>query len=428
MISTSVSVWAQQEEDQCHIKPTDIVTLEAPDFKSPVITEFSYKLAGIQNVIDADFAHAAKNKTNQNYILLGNYKNSDNIEFPFLAQLDQKGKVIWHVHETGKYPYQAVDLLKNKYGYVVLGNVNKPGAGRGFYVTQYDRNGKRLRQTPFFTAGDNSYAKAIDFTRDKKGYLVAIDRVDKNDKKSATIFRVNLDGFSPWDKKYALDQDTIFENIQRLQKGSQTGHIITGSIEKADGRYAGWLFNLKNEGSAGWQKEYIRGVNASLHQSIQLSDEGYLLAGQTQSFFGDKKSAWVMKVDRNGKPVWQRFYTGSYDYNIRDMSLGKNGLISVLMAAQPFEGKENKKSHLRLLMLSPRGNLLYNDSFKGADKSFVSKLLKGSSGEHVFIGMKQYVPPKDIQEAQGIKPINEGWILFAPAFENYTDRCVLTKE
>ncbi len=414
--------------DQCEITPTQIITLEDPEFKTPIIAEASYKLAGIDNVIDADFGHVRQNSKEKSYVLLGNYKNTASQSFPFLAHLTHKGQIIWHVHEKSQYPHQAVDLLKNKYGYLVLGNIEQPGKGRGFYVAQYDRNGKRLRRTPFFTPGYNSFAKSIDFTRDKKGYLVAVDRIDSKGKKSATAYQVNIDGFSPWDKKYALDHDTIFENILRLPQTLERGHIVTGSIEKEDGRYAGWLFNLREDGKAGWQKEYVRGVNASLNHTIALDDGGYLVAGHTQSFFGDKRSAWIMKVRANAAPLWQRFYTGNHDYHVRGLRRDENGLISILMEGRAIKNKKQSKAHLRLLTLSPRGDVLYKDSFKGADKLFANQFLKGPSGEHVIIGMKQFIPPANIEEARNIAPINEGWILFSPAFENYTDPCVPTKE
>jgi len=416
------------DADQCTIEKTKIVTLDEPEFKSPIIMESSYKLAGITNIVDFEVAYSLKSEERRNYIVLGNFSKSEgeakksSRTYPFLTKFNHKGEVIWDVHENHKNDLEAIGLLKNKFGYVVLGNIMDKTKGRGFYLTQYDAKGKKLRHMPFYIAGANAYAKNFDFTRDGKGYLISIDRVSRKNKRDATVYRVDIDGFSPWDKKYDLEGDTAFENIQRLSVG---GHIVTGSVEQEDGRVAAWLFNLRAEGNAGWQKSYLRGLNASLHQSVELKNGGLLVVGHTQSFYGDKKSAWVMQVDRNASPIWQRFYTGAYDFHIKDVRIDDNNLTSILMDAQPFYKKGEtqtvkRKGHVRLLTLSPRGDLLYHDSFQGGDNAYATRLLTGETMEHTIMAMKQYLPPKGIEDAT---PINEGWLFFAPSFADYADPC-----
>lgn len=423
--------WAQESKsnDKCEITKTEIITLEEPEYKSPIIMQSLYKLEGIKNITDFDFAYKKEKSTTQNFIVLGNFSKSDNskLTYPFLTSFNHKGEVIWDVHENNKNGMEAVKLLKNKFGYVVLGNITHPTKGRGFYVAQYDVNGKRLRQTPFYIAGYNAYAKSIDFTRDGKGYLVSVDRVSRNDKREATVYRVDVGGFSPWDKKFALEGDTVFENIQMLK---EKGHIVTGSVEQEDGRMAAWLFNLREQEGSGWQKTYLRGVNAYLHQAIALKKGGFLVAGYMQSSYGDKKTAWVMEVGKNAAPVWQRFYTGNYDYNIKDMHIDQNGLITILLDAQPFvkkgvEDTVKRKGHIRLLTLSPRGDILYKDSFSGGDNAFATRMLRGESTEHIIMGMKQYLPPKDMFD---MPPINEGWLFFVPSFADYVDPCVAARK
>jgi hypothetical protein len=410
--------------DKCELTETKIVELGEPEFKTPIIMQSLYKLEGIKNIVDFDFSHK-KEGTKQNFIVLGNFSQSDNPnqKYPFLTNMGQNGEIIWDVHENNQNKLEAIKLLKNKFGYVVLGNIVHPRKGRGFYLTQYDKNGKRLKHAPFYIPGYNAFAKNLSFTRDGKGYLVSIDRVSNEDKHEATIYRINIDGFSPWDRRYALEGDTVFENIQRLSNGT---HLLTGSVEQEDGRVAAWLFNMREKGGASWQKTYLRGLNASLHQAIELKNGSFLLAGYTQSFYGDKKSAWIMKVGANTVPSWQRFYTGPYDFNIKDMHIDDNNLISVLLDAQPFLKKGEseavkRKGHLRLLTLSPRGDLLYKDSFEGGDNAFATRLLKGESTEHIVMAMKQYLPPK---EMEGVPPINEGWLFFVPSFADYVDPCV----
>jgi len=137
-----------------------------------------------------------------------------------------------------------------------------------------------------------------------------------------------------------------------------------------------------------------------------------------------------MKVSPKAGPVWQRFYTGNYDYNIKDLHVDSNNLITVLIDAQPFmkeseKPKANEKGHLRLLTLSPRGEVLYKDSFKGGDNAFATKLLRGDNTEHVIMAMKQYKPPEEMKD---MDPINEGWLIFSPSFVDYRDPCLPPEE
>lgn len=432
LIFYTFPVYAVEDKnaEECSVKPTEIIELPEPDFKAPIIMQSFYKLAGIKDIVGTDFAHAAKDNPSESYVVLGNFTKSDDskLTYPFLTNMDQKGRVIWDVHENSQYPLVAVKLLKNKFGYVVLGNIHHPTKGRGFYLAQYSKIGKRIRQTPFYIPGYNAFAKSLTDTYDGKGYLVAIDRISRVGKKEATVYRVDADGFSPWDKKYPMEKSSIFENIQLTP---YRDYIITGAAEQEDGRYAAWLLNLEEVNNSGWQKTYLRGVYASLHQAIPLKNGSYLVVGETQSFFGDKKSAWVMNVGANSVPIWQKFFTGEYDYNIKDIHVDQNNLISVLMDAQPFykKGKRDdvkRKGHIRLLTLSPRGDVLYKDSFEGADNAYAIKLLRGEGTEHVILGMRQYLPPIDMLEK--MSPINEGWLFFVPSFSDYVDPCTVKEK
>ncbi|MEE9584961.1 MAG: hypothetical protein V3W51_05715 [Candidatus Brocadiales bacterium] len=100
-----------------------------------------------------------------------------------------------------------------------------------------------------------------------------------------------------------------------MQQTGDGGYIVTGetrSFGAGEGDF--WVLKLRPDGTVEWQKTY-GGVDSDRPFSIQQAgDGGYIVAGETWSFYAGEGDAWVLKLEPDGTVEWQKTYGGgSYD-------------------------------------------------------------------------------------------------------------------
>ena len=61
-----------------------------------------------------------------------------------------------------------------------------------------------------------------------------------------------------------------------------------------------------------WAKTYGGTSDDSANSVQQTKDNGYIVAGSTQSFGAGSEDVWVMKLDSSGPMQWQKTYGGIY--------------------------------------------------------------------------------------------------------------------
>jgi outer membrane protein assembly factor BamB len=193
-------------------------------------------------------------------------------------------------------------------GYAMVGYTDSIGASRDFCLVKYDSDGNFLwyktydhlsslhRDAAYSivqTARDGGYAMAgqtvLGTSDEPYGWFVKTD--------SAGNIEYSADGISG---------DCVYSLVQTSDRG-YTGYTIAGASNgdfwlarppHAPGEWGEWY---RTYGGAGTDEGYcIR----------QLSDGGYVAAGQTASYGDGSDDFWVIRTDSLGNMVWNK--TGGY--------------------------------------------------------------------------------------------------------------------
>lgn len=114
------------------------------------------------------------------------------------------------------------------------------------------------------------------------------------------------------------DHGYLVAGSTKSNNGDLTAHY--GSTDSSDA----WLVKLDAQGNIAWQRNYGGTGNDEFSQVITTSDQQYIAIGTTNSVNnGDvagfhpssggtqETDIWVMKIDRQGNPLWQRCLGGS---------------------------------------------------------------------------------------------------------------------
>jgi hypothetical protein len=182
-------------------------------------------------------------------------------------------------------------------GYIVAGEREDHA-----WVMKLDGKGNILWQKGYGSHGDAVYS--VQETADG-GYVLA-GITGSEESKAAWAAKLDAEGEVQWQKVYGTGHGEAAYSIQQLCDG---GYIMAGITNtSADGNYDAWVLRLDPYGAIRWQKAY-GGLKVDVAYSIgQTTDDGFVLAGITNSFGNGDYDAWVLRLDPHGEIHWQKAY------------------------------------------------------------------------------------------------------------------------
>ncbi|WP_062697874.1 T9SS type A sorting domain-containing protein [Chryseobacterium indologenes] len=152
------------------------------------------------------------------------------------------------------------------------------------------------------------------------------------------IVKLDSSGNMQWQKSLGGSGVDQAHDVQQTQDGGYivAGNVLSsdGDVTGFQGSRDYWIVKLDPSGNLQWQKT-LGGTNVDEAYSIsQTSDGGYIVGGQSQSVNGDVTNNhglfdyWIVKLDSTGNIQWQKSLGGSNTdtlYSIRQTS--DNGYI-----------------------------------------------------------------------------------------------------
>jgi len=113
-----------------------------------------------------------------------------------------------------------------------------------------------------------------------------------------------------WTKLYGGPGSDVAYAVQQT---FDEGYIIAGSTESyGNGATDVWLLKTDDTGDTLWTKTYGGSGADVAHEVLQTSDSGYVLVGTTSSF-SNGTQVYVIKTNGDGDSVWTKTYGEMYD-------------------------------------------------------------------------------------------------------------------
>jgi len=191
-------------------------------------------------------------------------------------------------------------------GYVIAGCTASFGAGwYDFYLVKTDSQGDTL-WTRAYGGGMGDYARSVQQTSDG-GYIVA-GRTGSFGSGGWEIYlvKVNGQGDTLWTRTYGGGST---DEAYSVQQTADEGYIVAGYTESFDAG-SGDFYLVKTNGSGDtlWTRAY-GGSGWDLATSVQqTADGGYVVAGMTRSFGAGDCDFYLVKTNNSGDTLWTRTY------------------------------------------------------------------------------------------------------------------------
>jgi hypothetical protein len=368
-----------------------------------------------------------------NFVAAGSFTKdkADSTYKPLLVKYDERLKPVWVIRQDVPTKRTIHRILKADGGFTVLGDLHDPKQGDGFYIGAYGEDGKEKRApASVFEKGGDLDAKTIIPAQDGGGYIVAAQFIDAEDseKQHGILYKISKAGKVVWKRSYKPGQSTVFNNVQATLDGN---YVISGQIVLENEKGAGWLLKVDRRGAIQWQRTYPRGLSAGLQAAAQSKSGEFIVSGRVRPFdhAGQGLTAWVMKADSAGNPVWQRFIRGDYDYQAPDLIVYEDGRISVLLAAGAVQPEQ--RAHARLVTLSPQGQMHHVEDFTEGQNAAGYRLIAGLGGERIIVGYAQTSFP-DTEDGADDTPESaytyDGWLLAGVPLDTFNDPCAASDD
>jgi len=311
---------------------------------------------------DFDAANFLIQTTDGGYTVAGltRSKGADNLDF-WVIKLDEQGNKVWNRTYGGSDRDIVSSFIQiTDGGYAVAGSTTSKGAGGwDFWVIKLDKQGNKVWDKTYGGNG-NDVASSLIQTTDG-GYAVAgsTESVAGYTKSVGAggddfwVIKLDKQGNKVWDKTYGGSNSDWASSLIQTTDG---GYAVAGSTRsKGAGGDDFWVIKLDKQGNKVWDKTYGGSDRDIVSSFIQTTDDGYAVAGSTESKGAGNQDFWVIKLDKQGNKVWDKTYGG----NGNDVA---NSLIQTTDGGYAVAGLTTSKGaggdDFWVIKLDEQGNLI----------------------------------------------------------------------
>ena len=351
----------------------------------------------------------------------------------FPSGLQAQPNIQWQKSFGGSLYDEARSIQQTTdHGYIVAGTTvsddGDVGATHGydeFWVLKLDSIGSIQWKGTYGGSGHDD-AFAIEQTNDG-GFIVAGftksndgDVSGNHGDYDAWVLKLDSGGGIQWQKCFG---GSGWEEAWDIQQTTDGGYILIGRSSSMDGDVTVnygfldyWVVKMNDIGIIEWQKS-LGGSGLDLGYAIsQTSDGGYIVAGESQSSDGDvtanqgSSDFWVVKLNYEGKVIWERSYGGSALDRANDIKQTREGGYIVFGQSASNNG-DVTNAHGNYdnwaVKISEAGDIEWQKSLGGSNEDFAKSIQQTDGEGYITIGTTSSTNG----DVLGNNGINDIWVV-----------------
>lgn len=381
------------------------------------------------------------------YITVGHSKSSDgdatinqgNNDF-WIVKMNASGTLQWQKSLGGSGDDQANSICNTADGgYVIAGSststdghitLNKGHAD--YWIVKLNALGN-IEWQKTYGGTFQDVATSVKQTADG-GYVVAGHSASNNGDISGNhgsysndywVLKLDSSGNLQWQKALG---GTSEERAYEVQQTTDGGYIVAGETNSANngnisstalGVRDFWIVKLGNTGNIIWEKRFGGSIEDLAYSIAQTSDNGYIVAGSTNSTDGNitfnngQGDFWILKLDALGNLQWQKTLgTLTYDqaYSVKQTPDG-NYIVAGYVSSNTgiLESEPVASTQFWIVKLDTSGNLLWQKSYGGNGAETANSIISTTDGGLVAAGYSLSNP--DSGDVTGNHGQSDFWIL-----------------
>ncbi len=339
----------------------------------------------------------------------------------WLLKLSPEGELQWSTTYGGSKDDRGQSLAGTADGgYILTGYaMSDDGDGtnnEGFHdnwIIKLDASGNIEWEKSFgFSGHDHSYDV---LQTDDGGYFftgfldVTAARADGFTEKGNSLTRHGVGEFwgTKLDAKGNIEWRRYFggtnnDRAHAVVQSKDGGFVMTGFSESGDfdisnsrGSYDFWVLKIDAKGQLLWESSFGgSGIEIS-YDIVKTTDNAYAIVGNTFSTDADvsknkgESDMWLIKVDDNGKLLWEKTFGGSGFDAARSIKLSADGGFIITgnsKSADKDATFNNGENDLWLIKTSSKGDLVWQKSFGGSGLDFGFDTIENEDKSIILVG------------------------------------------
>ena len=187
-----------------------------------------------------------------------------------------------------------------------------------------------------------------------------------------------------WSKTFGGAKKDVANAVRQTSDG---GHIVAGYTESfGNGGADAWVIRVDKDGKKLWDKTFGGEKGDTANSIQQTSDGGYIVAGYTESFGNGGADAWVIRVDKDGKKLWEKTFGQNQDDVFSSITQRLTGGFIAVGYTIPF-GKGDLD--LYVLSLDKDGKKLWGKTFGGNKTDNALSIYQTVKGDSLIAGFTE---------------------------------------
>ncbi len=265
----------------------------------------------ISRVCDGE-AKTVVQKKNGSFIIAA-YIDSIFYPYTWLVNLDKNGYALNAKGIRCRYLSRANSMLQTKNGNFIIAGYDRRLTSyledSDAWVAKLDRTLNTIWNKHFGELENNTSLPADDVANSviqttDNGY-VAVGYTEHSGllkERDALILKLDKDGNKAWDRILGGNKEDVAKSVAQTEDG---GYIIVGYTKSyGHGNKDVWIVRLDKNGNKIWEK-FLGGEKDDVANSIvQTKDGGFIIAGYTESFGHGGKDAWIIKLSKKLIQNW----------------------------------------------------------------------------------------------------------------------------
>ncbi|RJP76047.1 MAG: T9SS C-terminal target domain-containing protein [Candidatus Zixiibacteriota bacterium] len=258
-----------------------------------------------------DEGYSVQQTSDEGYVIAGITRSfGAGFEDIYLVKTNAAGNLVWQRTFGGPWSDGGYSVQETSDGgYIITGSTCSFGAGSyDVYVIKTDSMGE-VAWTRTYGGSGSELGLNVQQTTDS-GYIIA-GFTESFGAGAYDVYLIKTDslGDTVWTRTCGGGGDDVGRSVQQTPDG---GYIVTGrTAANGVGCYDVYLIKTGALGDTIWTRT-CGGSDWDEGYSIRLtSDSGFVIAGYSHSFDEGNRNVYLIKTDVVGNPIWQCTFGGS---------------------------------------------------------------------------------------------------------------------
>ena len=334
-----------------------------------------------------EIAHSVVETSDGGYAIAGSTGSygvgSHLINSFWLVKIDNFGEIEWNQTYGGLWEDTAYSLVTTSdEGYALAGSTESFDVEwHDFWLVKTDSTGNMMWNQ---TYGGPGWEKAYSLVETSDGGYAMAGETFSDFTGNFLVIKTDPDGNMEWNQTYG---GALREIAYSLVETSDGGYAVAGyTWSFSSGEVDFWLVKTDSEGNMQWHQSYGGEGFDYAYSLIETSDGGFALAGYSNSFGAGENDFYLVKTDIYGNLMWNRTYGGIKSekaYTLIEAS--DNGFV----LAGETNSIEEDGYDFWLVKTDIYGNMVWNQTYRGLLEETAYSLISTSDGGYVLAGRSE---------------------------------------